>query len=415
MTDKAFDIELIQQLREKFDVSPYRYINDYNFDLLNNQTLSLQLSMMAYHRPGLLAGLKTFLDDYPGKQSDQFLLTRAYCHYVDQEFCDGLELIFELVERNHASIDEWIDLMFFLPHLSDMYPVYINMRFHLMYFIHFFHKYDFMSVNRDSLNILSDIVRACSRNPEVRNGYTESVEFDTQYLILTGECNNNCIGCPIPERMKDFDVSQRTAGTDTMPLMKYIYYKIRKKSLKHLVIKGGEPTLHRSLPKILKTVQTLRNDLRVLMRTNGRRYSNRDFLRATSHLPYPNLLFEVSLFSCDNSLHDSISRCEGSLSQTLSGIKNLLDAGQETTAAIPVLSQNIDVLEDSVSFLAGEFSGLDNFNGVNLYLPFPGAGNLGRYSKNDIRDIHNHCIEVAAAFNNSNIRIDIPNSILAET
>jgi hypothetical protein len=377
---KPFDEDFEKTLVVEFGLYSKRNYNDYAFDQPNNLSLLTQICLMAYNQPEIFAGFKSFLDEYlVTEYSDPYVAAMAYTRYAETEFDNGVKYISSLLEQNPSNIDVWIELCFFMAHLSYGYETYLNMRFHLYYFMQMYHKYDFHTVSRDSFTILNKIIEKISETPAVRRGYEKSVNFDTEYLFLNGRCNNNCIVCHIPEQLKRYDFEDRITKPGFLALSKYIYYKARRKRTKHFVLKGGEPTLHPNYFKILEIIAAVRPDILLHVQTNARTFCNKTFMDKHAGAGVSNIIFEAGLFSADASVHDGISMVPGSHSQTVQGINSILDQGMKVSARIVLCDENINGLAGAMDFVLEKFGSREGFMGIEVLLPPPSARNIGVY------------------------------------
>ena len=386
---KLHEPKLTRTLLDRFQMKPYRPLNDAAFDLINDQQQITQLSWLFYNAPEEYEELRDFVASYkPGRMTEQYALLRAYCHYVDREFEPAFDLGCRVVENNPACIDAWIDLCFFMAHIPDLYDVYLNLRFHLYYFIHAWHRFDFRTLDRRALRILDGIVRSKAREPEVRDHYMDPVVFSTEYLYVNGACNNNCTVCPVPPHLKDYDFDERVGAAGLMPTAKYIYVKLRKKTIKHFHIKGGEPTLHPAYFKILKTAASMRPDIETTVHTNARVFCSSAFREKSRKAAYDNLVYSVSLFSSDPAVHDAVTRTQGSHAQTLQGIDAILSDGGAATVDVRVCDETIASLADTLEMVRDKFSSAAGFKGISVSLPAPSAQNLERYSTERIQSLY---------------------------
>jgi len=371
-----------------FGLYPVRAYNDYAFDISNNNSLFTQISLMKYNDPASFRRLREFIESYRSEQvSDQYLAAMGYCRYAEKDFEEGIKYITRILEFNPSNIDAWIDLCFFLAHIPDGYETYLNMRFHLYYFMHLYHQYDFHTVSQETIAILDRLVADLARTPEVRGGYHKKPGFDTEYLIVNGACNNNCETCHVPPHLRAYDFEDRTTRAGLVSLSKYIFAKVRKKRIRHIVLKGGEPTLHPAYLKIVKTVSAARGDVTIHVRTNARTFCNTDFLQRHVAAKAKNIIFETSIFSSDPCLHDDISRTPGSHEQTLRGMNNLLEQGFRVSARVGVCDKNAESISDTLDFLWRTFGASVNYMGADLALPPPSANNIAAYYPHGIQTL----------------------------
>ena len=408
------DEQLSKKLSVDFDLYPVRSYNDYAFDLSNNNSLITQICHMAYNDPERFARLKELLKDYESQgDSDQYLAAMGYCRYAERDFDDSIKYISTLLENSPGNIDVWIDMCYLLAQIADGYHMSMNLRFHLYHFINAYHQYDFHTVNKQSMVILDRLVRDIARTPAVRSGYHKKPAFETEYLILNGACNNYCEICHVPVPLREYDFADRLIKNGVLELSKYIFFKVRKKCIKHFVVKGGEPTLHPDYLKIIKVVSAVRPDVLIHVRTNARTFCNSAFLRKHPAAGVSNIIFEASLFSHDPGVHDAIARVQNSHEQTLRGLRNILEAGFRASVRVVLCDKNIQDLPRTLDFILEQFSGPQGIEEIGVYLPPPSADNLDTYYPEGVQRLRDQAVEAIGARESGACRIALMNQALA--
>lgn len=402
-------------LSVNYDLRPYREYNDYSFDVSNNMTLISQITLMAYNNPERFESLKGFLANFSkNADSDQSLMSAAYCRYADREFDEGIKLAILLLECRPTDLDAWLDVCFFLSQISDGYRTHLNMRFHLYHFIHFYLKYDFREVNKESIGILDSLIRrAAESDPGIRAGYDSKAVFDTEYLILNGACNNNCEICHTPVRLRDYDFEDRIIKNGSLPLTRYIFIKSRKKKIKNFVLKGGEPTLHPDYLKIVMALAAARKDISIRVRTNARVFSDERRLKKHAEANVSNMTIEAGVFSADPEKHDAISRAKGSHAQTVRGMKNVLASGMKASARITLCDSNIGDLPETLDFVLETFGAEPGFEEAAVLLPPPSGENLAKYYPDGVKRLRDAAMKIVAERQHSGLVVTMPNAILA--
>jgi molybdenum cofactor biosynthesis enzyme MoaA len=96
----------------------------------------------------------------------------------------------------------------------------------------------------------------------------ENSEFKIVYVDIVHRCNMECSNCYLPNRSyKDIDFNR---------LIETIS-KFKKRTEFRLI--GGEPTLHKDLPKIIKLVTSMPLKHRIVLVTNGLRLANEAYVK----------------------------------------------------------------------------------------------------------------------------------------
>ncbi len=156
------------------------------------------------------------------------------------------------------------------------------------------------------------------------------------YIYISYRCNNNCIFCSeADEYMEDLKLK-------TIKQIKKEVSQARK-HYDFVNFMGREPTLRKDFIEILEFTQKL--DFRQIgFTTNGRLLAYRDFVKKIFAAGVNQIV--VSLNGATPEVHDNQTRVNGSFSQTIMGIKNILDLKKENfSLIINLLLTKINYLE----------------------------------------------------------------------
>jgi MoaA/NifB/PqqE/SkfB family radical SAM enzyme len=170
-------------------------------------------------------------------------------------------------------------------------------------------------------------------------------------LTVTLECNNNCVFCPKEE------LSMIACSSD-----EDIYSTVSKigRSSKSITLSGGEVSIRKDFFRILNHCrkQGIKN---IGIITNGRMFSYPEFVsRVLEKRPS---CIAVSVYSTKRHIHEGITNSEGSLEQTLNGIKNILRMSEKPD----ILSINIVVSKNNLEDLKSTILELSSI-GVKRFL-----------------------------------------------
>lgn len=205
-------------------------------------------------------------------------------------------------------------------------------------------------------------------------------DSDDNFIQVTNQCNSNCIMCPDSDFVRNTDKSY-----DLLRLERII--NCIPDDTKNVCITGGEPgILKYDLIKILKKCKECLLNTNFLLLSNGRVFSDFKFTEEFSKvLPY-NFKIAIPLYANNATLHDLITRADGSFYETISGIKNLLSQKVRIEIRIVVLKMNYLELEkisqyiakeiknvEIVNFMALEMSGNAYTNRDNVWIDFSKA------------------------------------------
>ena len=157
--------------------------------------------------------------------------------------------------------------------------------------------------------------------------------------IITGfSCNNNCLFCMLADDYKRLGQRKKKEIIDDL--------KKTKKYCNSLTFCGGEPTIHKDLPYLVKFSKSI-GFLDIHIQTNARMLRYPSFC---SNLIKSGInSFTVSLHASDERLADLLSKTEGSFTQTIEGIKNIKKFGAKLITNTLICKENYKYLYEIVS------------------------------------------------------------------
>ena len=158
-------------------------------------------------------------------------------------------------------------------------------------------------------------------------------------LALTYGCNNACAHCyNEPSHLP----------MASLPKEKWfqVINRLHEVGVPHLILTGGEATLHPDLLEIIRYADGLGHI--VGMNSNGRRLAHRPFVDALAAAGLNHV--QITLASSRPELHDDINgaRC---FHQTVRGIENALASPLHTITNTTLMRRNMDHAEEIVDFL----------------------------------------------------------------
>lgn len=166
-------------------------------------------------------------------------------------------------------------------------------------------------------------------------------------LLLTEKCNCRCIMCPQPPKPHDEGLLQ--IASDILDV-------IDPKNTKSICITGGEPTLLGD--KFLKIVAKIKGkfpETDFLLLTNGKTFSDYQFVKRYAAVVPPHSVTCVSLHSDLETLHDEIVGASGSFARTVQGLYNLARMRMRVEIRHVISSLNADRLEAFSRFVYRNF------------------------------------------------------------
>lgn len=159
-------------------------------------------------------------------------------------------------------------------------------------------------------------------------------------IALTYTCNNACPHC------------YNEANRYTMPSLSLVDWqrvmdKLADIGVPHIILTGGEPTLHPDLTAIIRYADQL--GLIVGMNSNGRMLAHKDTAQAIADAGLNHV--QITLESWDQEVHDSMVNAPGAFSQTVAGIKNAVACGLHTITNTTITRQNQHQVVDTIDFV----------------------------------------------------------------
>lgn len=149
-------------------------------------------------------------------------------------------------------------------------------------------------------------------------------------VIIAGyQCNNKCQFCTSSAKR---DISPKS----TRQIMGEMI-SLRKKSFTYIEIIGGEATIRPDIIELIRFARKLKFK-QVVMATNGRLFSYKEFSRKIVEAGLTHLIF--SIHGHNSVLHDSLTCSSGSFKQLMAGVKNIKELGLDFGTNTTVVKQN---------------------------------------------------------------------------
>ena len=171
-----------------------------------------------------------------------------------------------------------------------------------------------------------------------------NINSNDNTIYCTSMCNNRCVMCcQPPQSHNDIDelYAENLIRIDQAP-----------KELSLICITGGEPTLLGD--RLVSLIQYTREKLPqtdILLLTNARKFSNRDFAATVSSAGENRLFVGTELHSDYAKDHDLISGAQNAYQETILGIYNLASYGIEIELRVIVCKANYMRLYNIAQFI----------------------------------------------------------------
>lgn len=161
-------------------------------------------------------------------------------------------------------------------------------------------------------------------------------------LRINGHCNMSCAFCFVDRTAPDFAVAGLEHEIDRMAA----------KNPAHLVLSGGEPTIHPGLPRLIAHAKA-RGFRTIEIQSNGVRAAEPGYARLLVDAGLTKVT--VSLHSRDPQTSDMITRLPNAFHKTIRSMHNFRELGVETQVAHVLTKANYEALPGFMRFLRDEF------------------------------------------------------------
>lgn len=166
---------------------------------------------------------------------------------------------------------------------------------------------------------------------DVKKDGVHQPQLTSLEIILTSKCNERCIHCYIPNQKKD---AATTLGKDQI---KDVIRQFREMNGSKINFSGGEPLLHPDIWELLE--YCTQQDIKVSLNSNMLLLTQ----EIVKRLKALSLFYiQVSLYSMNPDIHDTITNRKGSFNRTRSSIELLVENGITVTLSCPVMKENCE-------------------------------------------------------------------------
>ncbi len=166
--------------------------------------------------------------------------------------------------------------------------------------------------------------------------------------LIIFRCNCNCIMCSTGLQIKRSQGSSDYHAIRPAEDVKKDIDKAKKMNARGFAFSGGEPTLRKDLPELVKYAKKVGLE-HIEVQSNGRIYAYKEYCKTLIDSGVNN--FVISFHSPYEKVHDKMMGVKGTYKQVVRGIKNLNDLGQKVKINIVLTRLNYQHLEEHVEFL----------------------------------------------------------------
>jgi pyruvate-formate lyase-activating enzyme len=146
----------------------------------------------------------------------------------------------------------------------------------------------------------------------------------------------------------------------------------------YVSLTGGEPTLH---PEFFQLVNYFRRRLPgtpITLLSNGRRFADRHFASRFAAAARPPFAAALALHGPGPRVHDAVAGVRGAFTQTVRGIKNLLELAPELGLEIRIVlhGKSVSAFPKTLAFLLKEFPGTSRYSVSVIHYEIEGMSKL---------------------------------------
>ncbi len=172
------------------------------------------------------------------------------------------------------------------------------------------------------------------------------------YIQLNRTCNQNCLFCSNPENGNVLNFNQA----------KYYIDDFIKSKVDGIIFTGGEPTLNKALPDLLKYCQDQGLESRII--TNGQLTADFNFLNELKKAGLS--LMHVSVHSVNPKIQDNLSQTSDSFKNIIKTLINAQKLNVAVNLNTVINSKNAKSLDRNIKFFVRKFPEISHYIFNNL-------------------------------------------------
>jgi len=159
-------------------------------------------------------------------------------------------------------------------------------------------------------------------------------------LAITYRCNNDCAHC--------YNDKQRAHSELNTSDWIQVLDRLWEIGVPHIIFTGGEPTLRDDLPELIRHAED--NGQITGINTNGRRLSDNNFVDKLVQAGLDHV--QITLESHDSTIHNTMVQNNQAWSQTVEGIRNVVNSRLYVMTNTTLLQNNANSIEATLDFLS---------------------------------------------------------------
>lgn len=186
-----------------------------------------------------------------------------------------------------------------------------------------------------------DVVRLSTDSKRVRVLWRQNSNHNN--FLVTERCDNYCLMCSQPPKQID-DSWIIDEILEAIPLL--------DPATKELGFTGGEPTLiGERLFEILRACKEHLPHTAIHVLSNGRRFSDHTFAKQWADVNHSDLMVGIPVYADVSTVHDYVVQADGAFDETIRGILNLKELGQQVELRVVLHRQTYKHLPRLAEFI----------------------------------------------------------------
>jgi MoaA/NifB/PqqE/SkfB family radical SAM enzyme len=181
-------------------------------------------------------------------------------------------------------------------------------------------------------------------------------------IAFWNKCNNKCVMCTNMDSFARQDSTQYRLKCQIERLERYlngqgeIYLKNANRA-GFINLTGGEPTIHPDFFQLLAYFRRRLPRLPITLLSNGRSFSNTQFVKKFSLVAKPPFSVALALHGPSARAHDAVAGVRGAFSQAVRGLKNLfaLRSGLRVEIRLVLHKKSLPFFRETLEFLLKNF------------------------------------------------------------